>query len=87
MDADLLAQVSPDSTHLKRFVKFPMLYMLFLAGIQSGLSIVFLKLFGELVQSGEAGTSVLMIIILLVLLACSALSQTHSLNMAMKEYD
>ena len=65
----------------------PMLYMLFMAGLQSGLSVVFLKLIGELVQSGEAVTNLLMFIILVVLTALSALTQTHSLNMAMKEYD
>ena len=64
-----------------------MLYMLFLAGLQSGLSIVFLKLFGELVQSGEVAQNILMAFILVGLMVVSAVSQTHSLNMAMKEYD
>lgn len=49
---DLLAQVSPDSVNLARFLKMPLLYLLLLAGLQSGLSIVFMKLVGELVQAG-----------------------------------
>ena len=53
-DEDALERVSKRSLTLKTFVKLPMLYLLLTAGMQSGLSIVFLKLFGELIQSGEA---------------------------------
>jgi len=65
----------------------PLLYLMLNAGLQSGLSIVFLKLFGELVQSGTAGEHWGMLIILGFFMALSAISQTHSLNLAMKEYD
>ena len=49
IDPELLAQASNRSILLKTLVKMPMLYMLLNAGLQSGLSIVFLKLFGELI--------------------------------------
>jgi len=64
-----------------------MLYLLLNAGLQSGLSIVFLKLFGELIQSGTAGEHLGMLFTLGFFMALSAVSQTHSLNIAMKEYD
>lgn len=79
--------MSSRSTNVKRFLKLPMLYMLFLAGLQSGLSVVFLKLTGELIQQGQGSSHILMLLTLLFLMAMSAVSQTHSLNMAMKEYD
>lgn len=65
----------------------PMLYMLINCGLQSGLSIAYLKLIGELFQSGEWSQSIGMLIVLSILMVLSAVSQTHSLNMAMKEYD
>lgn len=87
MPSDVLATVSPRSVNLARFLKLPMLYMLLLAGLQSGLSVVFMKLVGELVQAGQGLENPVMTCILLGLMALSAVSQTHSLNMAMKEYD
>ena len=49
MDRQQLEQVSKRSLNLQRCVKLPMLYLLINAGLQSGLSISFLKLFGELI--------------------------------------
>lgn len=48
-DDEMLKDVSSRSLNVKRYVKLPMLYLLLNAGLQSGLSIVFLKLFGELI--------------------------------------
>ena len=87
MDNETFEAVSTHSKNLNRFVKLPMLYLLITAGLQSGLSIVFLKLTGELTQSGQAKESSLMLTFLCVMMALSAVSQTHSLNMAMKYYD
>ena len=64
-----------------------MVFMLVNAGLQSGLAIVFLKLTGELIQSGEALQNPIMLGLLLIVMIVSAISQTHSLNMAMKFYD
>ena len=87
MTNEQLEEVSARSRNLKRFIKVPMLYLLANAGVQSGLSLCFLKLCGELIQSGEAGSSPVMLTCLIIFLICSSVSQTHSLNMAMKEYD
>ena len=87
IDDELLKDVSERSLRVKHYVKTPMLYLCLNAGLQSGLSIAFLKLFGELVQSGTAIDHFGMLVILGFFMALSAVSQTHSLNLAMKEYD
>lgn len=87
MDDSLLETVSARSTSLKRFVKLPLLYVLANAGLQSGLSISFLKIFGELIQSGHSTEHIFLLVILFALLVGSGACQTHSLNIAMKYYN
>jgi len=45
---ELLLEVSPRSKTLKYFIKVPMLLIISTAALQSGLTIVFLKLITEL---------------------------------------
>ena len=87
MPSEILEVISPKSMNLKRFVKMPLIYLLFLAGMQSGLCVVFMKLAGELAATNSVSENVGMFVLLLVLMGISAVSQSHSLNMAMKEYD
>ena len=49
MDRELLEQVSPDSLMIKRFIKWPMVLLIWASSMQSSLSAVMLKLFGELI--------------------------------------
>lgn len=74
IDMEQLKEVSSRSVNVKRFVKLPMLYLLLNAGVQSGLCIVFLKLFGELIQSGTAGQHIGMLCVLGFFMALSAIS-------------
>ena len=55
--------------------------------MQSSLSVVMLKLFGELIQSGSGGTHWYMMLFLVVLMVLSAIMQLHLINQAMKYYD
>lgn len=49
MDKELVEKVSPDSTTIKRFIKWPMIFLVWASSMQSSLSVVMLKLFGELI--------------------------------------
>ena len=84
---EVLEYVSPQSVPLKRYIKVPMLLLLTNAGFQAGLSVVFLKLCGELIVVGEAGNHVSMLLIMMACMLVATLSQVHSLNLAMKHFD
>lgn len=74
MPEDLMEIISPRSKTLKSFIKVPMIYLLFFAGLQSGLCIVFMKLVGELFQSSEAMNNVLLLSIITIFMVISAVS-------------
>ena len=84
---EVLVHVSPQSVRLKRYIKVPLLILLINAGFQSGLSVVFLKLCGELVVAGDAGSHISMLLIMIAGMLTATLSQVHSLNLAMKHFD
>ena len=87
LPAEVLEQVSPQSVNLKRWIKVPLLLLLVNAGFQSGLAVVFLKLCGELLVTGDAGDHIVMLLIMIGCLLVATLSQVHSLNLAMQHFD
>ena len=87
IDPDLLEKVSPSSTILRTFVKLPMLFLLFNAGLWSGIGAVSLKLCGELAQAGEMGQHWFLLGFMASFMTVSVFAITHSTNMAMKFYD
>ena len=68
-------------------MKLPLLLLLLNAGFQSGLSVVFVKLSGELIVSGDASDYIFMLIVLIACTAVSSVSTIHSLNLGMKHFD
>ena len=87
MDKELLEKVSPSSCTVKYFIKVPMVFLVWASSMQSSLSVVMLKLFGELIQSDSAGSHWYMMLFLVVLMILSSFTQIHLINMAMKYYD
>ena len=49
IDEELLKQVSPDTLTMKKFIKWPMMFLIWASSMQSSLSVVMLKLFGEII--------------------------------------
>lgn len=64
-----------------------MLLCISTAALQSGLTIVMLKLLTELGQSGEIGSHWLLSTLMLLALGASGTIQLHMLNLAMKYYN
>ena len=64
-----------------------MLYLLANAGLQSGLTISFLKLFGEIIQAHKFAENQLLAWSLGLMMIASSVFQAHSINLAMKYYD
>ena len=87
LDKEVLEKVSPASATIKRFIKWPMIFLVWASSMQSSLSVVMLKLFGELIQSGSAKNHWFMMLFLVVMLVLSSSLQVHLLNLAMKYYD
>lgn len=85
--SDLLDKVSPNSATLKYFIKLPMVCSIGTAAMQSGLTIMFLKLLTELSQSGDLIDHFYLSILMGFGMGLSGLFQLHMLNLAMKYYD
>ena len=71
---EVLEQVSPNSKRLKQYIKVPMLLLLINAGFQSGLAVVFLKLSGELIVSGDAKNYIMMLLAMIICMLIATLS-------------
>ena len=72
---------------LKKLLKVPMVLLVLASATVSGLSVVMLKLFGELIQSRDWQSYYgLMICMLCTLVVCGGY-QLHLVNQAMKYYD
>ena len=56
MPQERILEVSERSKHLKWFLKFPMVMLIFVASIVSGTSILLLKITDTIVQMGDFGT-------------------------------
>jgi len=87
MPVELLDEVSARSRRLKTLIKGPMLLIVVSSALQSGLTIVSLKLVTELGQSEEMRGHVFLVIFLMGVIALSGAAQLHMLNLAMKYYD
>lgn len=57
-----LKVVSAQSATLKSFIKLPMLLVVATSALQSGLTVVFLKLVTELIASGETKENIVLIV-------------------------
>ena len=71
LNEDKLMRVSPESSGLRSWLKLPMILLVLGSAMQSGISIVMLKLVGELIQSGSGREYWLLVIILVFLLLLS----------------
>jgi len=84
---DVLKTMSPKSENLKKRIKMPMILFLLCTAIMSGISMVMMKMIGELVSSDSHKEHWFLLTIMAILLSTSGLLQLHVLNMAMKFYD
>ena len=84
---EVLEKVSPQSVRLQRWIKIPMLILLINSAFQSGVSVVFLKLTGELFVSRTVRDHIIMLFLLGFCMLITMLSTVHSLNLAMKHFD
>ena len=87
ISSESLALVAPNSLRLKTLVKVPMLMMIFCSANMSSLSVVFMKLATELIESGQFTENLVLTFVMLGLMSFSAFFQIHMINNAMKYYD
>ena len=87
MTREEVAQASPDSHRLQRYVKAPMLLVIAGSALCSGLTVALLKLLGELMLSGEVTDDMVLSGLVALGALLSALGQLHTLNTGMKYYD
>jgi len=64
-----------------------MLLMVTTSALQSGLTILMLKLVTELGQAGEFSNNIGLVSVMIATIAISGIIQLHMLNLAMKYYD
>jgi len=84
---DLLMTVSPQTVTAKKYIKMPMLLLIICSSMMSAISMIMIKMLGELVESASWRDFWLLNVIMVTLLAVSGTLQLHCLNMAMRLYD
>lgn len=84
---ELLEEVSSRSKTLKYYIKMPMVLTIGTSALQSGLTIVFLKLLTELGETGEFFDHIPLVVTMAFTMGLSGAMQLHMLNLAMKYYD
>ena len=87
IDDELLEQVSSRSKTVKYYIKMPMILTICTSALQSGLTIVFLKLLTELGESGDLFDHMGLVVTMALAMGLSGTMQLHMLNLAMKYYD
>ena len=83
----MLKKVSPRSVGLKSWVKAPLLFLIFTTACQSGLTIAFTKLTTELAESHVMWDNMGLVVILILVIIVSGMTQVHTLNLAIKYYE
>jgi len=84
---DLIEKMSPESVQLKKDLKMPLVMMCWSCGIMNGNAIVFMKIFGEILNSPEFALNIFFALIIGALGFVCALVQMYWLNMSMKLYN
>lgn len=79
--------VSPKTVTLKSWIKFPMVLLVICSSMMSGVSMVMLKMVGELVASSDWRNYWITMTFMVLALGTSGAVQMHELNLAMKFYD
>jgi hypothetical protein len=87
MDDEWVEYVSEPSLKLKALIKVPMVLCTATSALQSGITIVMLKLFSELGQTSSISTHWLLAALMLLAIGASGAVQLHMLNLAMKYYN
>ena len=87
MPQERILQISERSKHIKWFLKFPMVMLIFLASVVSGTSVLLLKIADTIIQMGDFGTYWLQLLLVGALIGFTADSQLQYLNRAIKLYD
>ena len=82
-----MMHVSPKTLTLKGWIKFPMVLLVICSSMQSGVSMVMLKMVGELVASADWRDYWITVTFMVIALGLSGALQMHELNLAMKFYD
>ena len=84
---DLMTRISPDTMKIKDYIKVPMVLLILCSSMMSTISMIMIKMLGELVQSATWTDFWLINIIMVILMGVSGAFQLHSLNSAMRLYD
>jgi len=84
---DLMMLISPQTMSTKKLIKMPMLCLIVCSSMMSAISMIMIKMLGELVASATWRDHWMLNVVMVTLLCVSGLLQLHSLNLAMKFYD
>lgn len=79
--------MSPETAGTKKYIKLPMVMLILCSSMMSTISMIMIKMLGELVESATWTDFWLINVIMVILLAVSGTLQLHSLNVAMRLYD
>lgn len=79
--------ISPQTMSTKKLIKMPMLCLIVCSSMMSAISMIMIKMLGELVASATWRDHWMLNVVMVTLLCVSGLLQLHSLNLAMKFYD
>ena len=79
--------MSPETASTKKYIKLPMVMVILCSSMMSTISMIMIKMLGELVESATWTDFWLINVIMIILLAVSGTLQLHSLNVAMRLYD
>ena len=79
--------MSPETASTKKYIKLPMVMVILCSSMMSTISMIMIKMLGELVESATWTDFWLINVIMVILLAVSGTLQLHSLNVAMRLYD
>ena len=79
--------MSPETASTKKYIKLPMVMLILCSSMMSTISMIMIKMLGELVESATWTDFWLINVIMVILLAVSGTLQLHSLNVAMRLYD
>ena len=74
LPVEVMQYVSPDSVRLQKLIKVTMLLLLINSGLQSGASVIGLKLVGELFAAGEAWSNFGILLLLSIYMTGSTAS-------------
>ena len=83
---ELLAEISPRSTNLRRFAKTPLVLVLLVASLMVGLDFILWK-FAEQLLAEDFSDNWLIIFTIVIFAAAFSILNTHWVNLGVKFYD